>query len=545
MIPMQNLSQEKIDRVLGFLLQLKHTKGVFHGKNFETLPWQTKIITDLYGTLKPNGYRQYKSTYIELPKKQGKSELLAGLGLYHLCADGEWNAEVYGCAADKGQASIIFDVAVDMVDQSPILKRVIKPVISIKRLVYLPTKSFYQVVSAEAYSKHGLNISCCLFDEIHAQPNRDLYDVMTFGSGDARMQPLFFFISTAGDDPDRMSIGWEVHKNAESILLGESNDKTTYAAIWGIDLENKRIWQGRNFIQEKEKINWENKKIWNLVNPSLGETVRDDVLDETYAKIKGRPSEEKLFKQLRLNIWVREKYTNWISVDKWLLNSGIIDINRLKGKRCFGGLDLSSKLDISAFVLIFPPDEDINKYTILPIFWLPEDNLQEIIKRDKIKYDEWVDMDLINLTKGNKIDYHAIVNKIIDLRTIFEIVEIAYDEWNADAVATDLDYEGFDVIPVRQNYQNLSPAMYDIEALIHAVMLNIGNNPVLNWMFGNLQVKMDDNGNIRPAKSIKSGSLNKKGIKKAKIDGISAMITGFCRVFADENANDDYTIHVI
>lgn len=538
------LSQKKINHTLGFLSQLKHTKGIFHGKNFHPLDWQTQIIKDIYGTLKQNGYRQYKNAYIEMPKKNGKSELLAGLGLYHLCADGEWAAEVYGCAADKGQASIIFDVAVDMVDQNPILKKTIKPVISIKRLVFLPTKSFYQVVSAEAYSKHGLNISCCLFDEIHAQPSRDLFDVMTFGSGDARMQPLFFFISTAGNDPDRMSIGWEVHKNAEEILLGESNDKTTYAAIWGLDMENNRIWKGKDFIQEK-KIDWKNRKLWHIVNPSVGNTIREDILEETYNKIKGKGAEEKLFKQLRLNIWTKDKYTNWISIDKWLQNSGIIDISKLKNKICYGGLDLSSKLDISAFVLIFPPDEDIEKYTILPFFWMPEENLNEIIKKDKIKYDEWIEMGLIQLTKGNKIDYHAICNKIIALRSLYQIEEIGYDIWNADAVANDLDFEDFIMVEIRQNYQNLSPTMHDIEGLIFEKMLNHGNNPVLNWMFSNMQVRMDDNGNIRPTKSIKSGSMNKKGIKKLKIDGIVAMIISFCRVFANERQKKEYNIHII
>lgn len=536
-------SQEKVNNVVGFLGELKHTKGIFHGKPFILLPWQHEIVTDLYGTLRHNGYRQYKKCYIELPKKQGKSELLSGLGLYHLCADGEWCAEVYGCAADKGQASIIFDVAVEMVDQNPSLKKVIKPILSVKRLVYLPTKSFYQVLSAEAYSKHGLNVSCCLFDEIHAQPNRELYDVMVHGSGDARMQPMYFFITTAGNDPDRQSIGWEVHKKSENILLGRSNDKITYPAIWGIDIDENRIWTGKKYIKQDDKIDWKNKLLWKQVNPSLGETIRDDVLIETFDEIKGNDAEEKLFKQLRLNIWVKEKYTNWVSIEKWNKNSGIIDLESLKGKPCYGGLDLSRKLDITAFVLIFLPDNDIKKYTIVPTFWLPEDNLSEIIKKDKIKYDEWVNKGLIKLTKGNKIDYHAIVNEILRLRSIFEILEIGYDVWNADAVATDLDDAGIDMVEIRQNYQTLSPIMNDLEALIHAGLLNKGNNEVLDWNFSNLQVKMDDNGNIKPAKSIKSGSMNKKGVQKAKIDGIVAMLNGFCRALSDED--NDYTIHVI
>ena len=180
------------------------------------LPWQDKIIRDVFGTVKKDGYRQYNTAYVEVPKKNGKSELAAAVALYLTCGDGEWGAEVYGCAADRQQASIVFDVAVDMVGQSPALKKRIKPVLSRKRLVYMPTGSFYQVLSAEAYTKHGYNVHGLVFDELHAQPNRRLYDVMTKGGGDARKQPLFFLITTAGTD--RNSICYEVHQKAEDIL---------------------------------------------------------------------------------------------------------------------------------------------------------------------------------------------------------------------------------------------------------------------------------------------------------------------------------------
>lgn len=542
MIFLNNLiiDQSKVDRIVGFIQELKHTKGEFHGKPFLLFDWQYEILKNVYGTIKPNGYRQYRNCYMEMPKKCGKSELLAALGLYQLCADGEWNAEVYGCADDKQQASIIFDVAVEMVDQNKTLKKVIKPIISIKRLVYLPKASFYQVCSAEAYSKHGLNISCCLFDEIHAQPNRELYDVMTFGSGDARTQPLFFFITTAGNDPDRMSIGWEVHKNAEDVLLGKSNDKTTYAAIWGLDPENNRIWTGQNYIQ-KDKIDWQDRKLWHLVNPSIGKTIEIERIYETFDKINGKIAEEKLFKQLRLNIWLTEKYSNWITIDKWLSNSHNLNIEALKYKKCFGGLDLSSKLDISAFVLIFPPDNENDKYTVLPYFWLPQDNISTVSKKDKIKYEEWIEKGLLRTTPGDKIDYHTIVNDILELRKIYDFDEIGFDPWNADAVATDLQYEGLIMVEVRPTYQFMSPVMYDVEALIHSKSLNHMDNEILTWMFNNLRIIMDANGNIKPAKSIKQGSRKETIIKKAKIDGIVAMLTAFCRVFAD-NGNSE--IHI-
>ena len=185
----------KADRTLAFFRELKHTNGQWRGVNFTLLPWQTQAISDVFGTVRDNGFRQYTTAYLEIAKKQGKSELAAGIGLYCLTLDGEWGAEVYGCAADRQQAAIVFDVAVSMVEQNPFLKKNIKIIPSMKRMVYLPTKSFYQVLSAEAYSKHGFNVHCVVFDELHSQPDRGLFDVMTQGSGDARQQPLFFLIT--------------------------------------------------------------------------------------------------------------------------------------------------------------------------------------------------------------------------------------------------------------------------------------------------------------------------------------------------------------
>ena len=276
------------DRAVAFISALKHTKGEWHGKNFELLPWQEKVVRDVFGTVKANGYRQYNTAYIEIPKKQGKSELAAAVALYLLAGDGEWGAEVYGCAADRQQASIVFDVACQMVEQCPALKKRIKPVLSQKRLVYTPLNSFYQVLSAESYTKHGLNVHGVVFDELHAQPNRLLYDVMTHGSGDARKQPLFFLITTAGTD--RNSICWEVHQKAQDILAGRKIDPTFYPVIYGIP----------------DDADWSDEKNWYLANPSLDVTVDIDKLRAAYQSAKDNPAEENLFRQLRLNQWVKQ-----------------------------------------------------------------------------------------------------------------------------------------------------------------------------------------------------------------------------------------------
>ena len=258
------------DRAVAFISALKHTKGEWHGKNFELLPWQEKVVRDVFGTVKENGYRQYNTAYIEIPKKQGKSELAAAVALY-LWLETENGARRYMAALRIGsRLQSCSTLPRQMVEQCPALKKRIKPVLSQKRLVYTPLNSFYQVLSAESYTKHGLNVHGVVFDELHAQPNRLLYDVMTHGSGDARKQPLFFLITTAGTD--RNSICWEVHQKAEDILAGRKFDPTFYPVIYGID----------------DNADWADERNWYKANPSLDVTV-DIENPRCLPECKGQP----------------------------------------------------------------------------------------------------------------------------------------------------------------------------------------------------------------------------------------------------------------
>ncbi len=321
-----------------FFESLRHTKGKFGGEPFVLLPWQRKIIRDVYGTVDPTGRRTYKTVYLEIAKKNGKSELAAGAGLYHTFADGERNGEVYGCAADRSQASIVFDVAVDMIDQQPVLKKRTKLQISHKRLTDRVSGTFYQVLSAEAFTKHGLNVSACIFDELHAQPGRELWDVMTFGAGDAREQPIWWVITTAGDDPDRVSICWEQHEYAKQILAGEVMDPTWYPVIYA--------YEGDDIYNEAN---------WAQANPSLGTTIQIESVREAAQKAKAKPAEERLFRWLRLNQWPTYKLTTWLPLE--LFDSSVGDWNRadLLGKDCYLGIDLSSTTDLTAICALFPP----------------------------------------------------------------------------------------------------------------------------------------------------------------------------------------------
>lgn len=503
--------KSRADKAVAFIQMLKHTKGIWHGKPFILLPWQEKIVRDLFGTIKENGYRQYNYAYVEIPKKQGKSELAAAIALYLMAGDNERGAEVYGCAADRQQASIVFDVAVEMVEQCLALKKRIKPVLSQKRLVYTPLNSFYQVLSAESYTKHGLNIHGVVFDELHAQPNRALYDVMMHGSGDARKQPLFFQITTAGTD--RNSICWEVHQKAEDVLKGRKIDPSFYPLIYGID----------------EKDDWADEKNWYKANPSLDITVDVDKLRTAFLSAKDNPAEENLFRQLRLNQWVKQS-VRWMPMEAWDKCGFPIDSNELLGRECFAGLDLSSSTDITAFVLVFPPKAENDKYIILPFFWIPEDTIRQRVARDHVPYDVWESKSSIMTTDGNVIHYGFIEKFIEELGKKYNIKEIAYDRWGAVQMSQNLEDAGFTIVPFGQGFKDMSPPTKELMKLVLEGKIAHGGNEPLRWMMDNIFVRTDPAGNIKPDKEKST----------ERIDGAVATIMALDRALRHKDTESVY-----
>ena len=473
--------QNRADLAVSFINCLKHTKGQWHGQPFELIDWQEQIIRDVFGILKPNQARQFNTAYIEIAKKQGKSELAAAVALLLTCGDYEHGGEIYGCASDRQQASIVFDVAADMVDQCPALKSRIKPILSQKRLVYKPLGSFYQVLSAEAYTKHGLNVHGVVFDELHAQPNRNLYDVMLHGSGDARKQPLYFLITTAGTD--RHSICWEVHQKAEDILTGRKIDPTFYPVIYGAG----------------ENEDWTDPMVWQKANPSMGITVDIEKIQVACENAKENPAEENLFRQLRLNQWVKQS-VRWMPMEKWDQCDQMIDPDDLLGRECYGGLDLSSSIDITAFVLVFPPKFDDEKYVIMPFFWIPEENIEQRVRRDHVPYDVWEKQNHMHTTEGNVVHYGFIENFIDDLGTKYNIREIAFDRWGAVQMVQNLEGLGFTVVPFGQGFKDMSPPTKELMKLTLEEKLAHGGHPVLRWMMDNIFVRTDPAGNIKPDK---------------------------------------------
>lgn len=500
--------KEYADFAVAFIESLCHTKGTWAGKRFELMDWQEQIIRDLFGILKPNGYRQFNTAYIEIPKKNGKSELAAAVALLLTCGDGEQRAEVYGAAADRQQASIVFDVAADMVRMCPALNKRVKILASQKRLIYEPTNSFYQVLSAEAYSKHGFNIHGVVFDELHTQPNRKLFDVMTKGSGDARMQPLYFLITTAGTDTH--SICYETHQKAKDILDGRKIDPTFYPVIYGAD----------------ENDDWTDPKVWEKANPSLGITVGIDKVRAACESAKQNPSEENSFRQLRLNQWVKQA-VRWMPMDKWDKCAFAVNEEQLEGRVCYGGLDLSSTTDITAFVLVFPPCDEEDKYIILPYFWIPEDTLDLRVKRDHVPYDVWERQGYLQTTEGNVIHYGYIEKFIEKLGERFNIREIAFDRWGAVQMVQNLEGMGFTVVPFGQGFKDMSPPTKELIKLTLEQRIAHGGHPVLRWNMDNIFVRTDPAGNIKADKEKST----------EKIDGAIATIMALDRAIRCGNNN--------
>ena len=516
--------EQKARRAISFIECLKHTKGEFHGKPFALLDWQKRIISDIYGTVRDDkpDTRQYTTAYIEIPKKQGKSELGAALALNQLVNDGEWKAEVYSCAADRQQASIVFEVAADMVRQSPTLSKLIDLIPSTKRMVYKPTGSIYQVLSSEVASKHGFNVSACIFDELHTQPNRALYDVMTQGSGDARKQPLWFLLTTAGTD--RNSICWQVHTKALDIIEGRKQDPRFYPVIFGL----------------KETEDWTKEENWYKANPSLGITIDIEKVRDAYRKALETPADENQFRQLRLNQWVKQS-VRWMPMEKWDACAHDVDPEMLVGRDCYAGLDMASTEDLTSLQMVFPPEGENEPYQVLSYFWMPADNIPLRVKRDHVFYDQWADKGYMKTTEGNVVHYGFIVQFITELGKKYHIQEIAFDRWNASHIAQELEDEGFTMVQFGQGFRDMSNPTKELMRLVLSKEIATDGNPVLRWNIDNIFVRTDPAGNVKIDKQKST----------EKVDGAVALVMGLDRAMKRTGPGtsiydeDDHTLYFI
>lgn len=493
-----------------FERMLVHIEGPLAGQPFVLEPWQRAIVRDLFGRKRAGGLRRYRKLYLEVPRGNGKSTFAAGLALYLLAVDGERSAKVYSAAADRSQAAIVFETAEKMVQASPLLAESIKSYRN-KTMEYRDTGSKYIVLSSDAYTKHGLNPSGIVFDELHAQPNRDLYDVLNTAMG-KRAQPLMIMITTAGYD--RNSICWEQHEYALRVRNGLIDDPTYYAAIYAAD----------------EADDWTAPSTWAKANPNIGVSVREEFLAQECRAALESPAYQNTFRRLYLNQWTQQA-TRWIDMAAWDRCAALLP--DLAGRPCFGGLDLASTTDIAALALVFPPQTAGEPLYVLPHFWIPADNMVERERRDRVPYATWVRQGLIEATPGNVIDYGYIRNAINGLAATYAVQEIAFDPWNATQLSIELAGDGIDMIEMRQGFASLSAPSKELLRLVLSGALAHGGNPVLRWMADNVSARQDPAGNVKPDKAKSTG----------RIDGIAACVMGIGRAMMgkpnEESMYDD------
>lgn len=518
------------DRVCQFFPRYcSHGKGPFAGKPFDPLDYQTQLILrPIFGWVTQAGLRRFTKAYIEIPKKNGKTQLIAGLALYMLLCDNEPGAEVYVAAADREQARILFDAAKAMVEASPALSK--RCVVYRNRIAKADDpQAFFQVLSAEAATKHGPNIYCLIIDELHAQGDRELFETLTRGVI-ARRQPLILLITTAGDDDE--SICYEEYDYAKRVLSGTIEDERHLPVIFEATPEDDP------FAPETLE----------RVNPGLGITIDREQLAGLAREAQHEPRKLNDFIRFHTNRWVNQA-TAWLPIDWWdACAEPLPSDEALKLLPCAAGLDLAQKWDLACFELVFrerlaqPQSVEVltqdqqtgelskamielnYRIILLPFFWIPEDTMYEHEKKDGVPYSLWRKQGLVTATDGPIIDYtriyQDITTKILPRFPRLKQGFVGYDPAFATDIATNLrDRAGVKVLEVLQNYQHLSEPCQIYEALIKAGRVVHGGHRLLRSHVEHVTVKRDDAGRIRPVKPKRAG-------KPKHIDGVVAGLMG-------------------
>jgi len=459
---------------------LKHMEGAMSGKPFMLEPWQQAIVGNLFGWKRPDGTRRYREAFIFIPRKNGKTPLAAGICNYVLFCDREPGAQIYSAAADKDQAALLYRQAKGMIEQEPELANRARVYKALKSISLLEDEgSVYKVLSADADTKHGGNSHLVIVDELHAQPNRDLVDVLQTSMASAnRKQPMMIHITTS--DFHRPSICNEKHDYASKVRDGVIKDYAFLPVIY----------------EAGPKDDWKDPKVWAKANPNLGVSVSLDYLNRECKRAQDTPSYENTFKRLHLNIRT-EQDVRWIQLDAWDRCKGTKTIEKwaedLRGQPCFAGLDLSSTTDLSAFVLYFPENK-----VCLCWCWIPEDNAERRERRDRVPYLTWQREGLIETTPGNVIDYEFLRARINALSREYDIKEIAFDPWNARQLAGQLkDQDGMNLKEFRQGFQSMNEPCKHLEKMIVGGELIHAGHEVLRWNASNATVKTDPAGNIK------------------------------------------------
>ena len=477
------------ERIIHFIQKLKHTKDKWAGKPLLLEPWQMFALFNLFGWKKANGKRRFRIGYIRVARKNGKTAMSAGVGLYGLYAEQITRAEVYSVATTRDQAKLSFNDAAAIVKTTALNKRlkVFRDSIS-----YEATGSFFKPLSADYGVHDGGSPSTVIVDEYHAHKDNGMLDVMISGEA-AREEPMNFIITTAGFNKNYPCYAFD--KTVKQIIEGIIEDDSIFGVIYELD----------------EGDDWKDPKNWIKANPNLGVSVSVDYLEQQVKDAMNRPEAVTNVLTKNLNMWVDAEDT-WIVDEKWMDSSRTTDDSILEGMPCCGGLDLSSVADITAFVLLFKDDNE--RIYLKPYFWIPEESYQEKIRKENVFYAEWVEKGYVRLTPGNVIDYDYIMADITQIAQKYTISSIAYDRWNSSQMVINMQNEGFNMSPFGQGYGSMSAPTKEFEKMILTKNLEHFGNPVLRWMMASVALQRDPAGNIKPDKRKSS----------QKIDGVVASI---------------------
>ncbi len=512
-------SLPRADHVIDFFPRfLRHSKGEFGNHPFELSDWQKFCLSVLFGWLYADTLlRRFIYAYWEVPRKNGKSTFLSGIGLYMFCMDQEPGAEVYSAATKSDQAKIIFSEAQNMVRKSPKLRRHIK--LMGHHLEHPRSSSIFKYISSDAKTQDGLNSHCNLVDEVHAHKDRSLIEVLETGIG-ARRQPLHAEITTAGTDP--YSVCREHHDYSVKVMTGVFDDDTWFAFICSID-------KGDDPFSEIA---------WRKANPNWGVSVRADTFEKIVSKARNNPASLASFKRLRLNVWGQTAEI-WLDKDQWDACEIVYDRESLRGRKCFVGMDLSSVSDITALVLVFPAEYPGDTAKILPFFWVPSGTIDKRAEDRAVPYDQWEELGLIRRTEGGATDYDAIETFILGdddagiegLRHEFEIVEIAYDRMFAGQIIQHLEAHELTCVSMGQGMYGMAAPCRELERLVLKQEIAHEGNPVMTWMISNTSVKTDEHDNKKPIKPDSRKDMR-------KIDGVVAMLMAIGRMISNEPEDD-------
>lgn len=475
-------------RAIHFIEKLKHTKGEWAGQRFRLEPWQQFVLWNIFGWKNADGTRRFRYAYIEIARKNGKTALSAGIGLYMLFADGESRPEVYSAATVKDQAKICFSDAVEIVKATD-LKNYLTPYRN--SIVYELKGGTMKPLSSDYGTHDGLNPSCGIIDEFHAHKDSGMFDVIKSAFG-ARRQPLMFVITTAGFN--KSGVCYAYRENVIKVLRGVNEDDSLFGIIYTLD----------------DKSEWDDPKMWIKANPNLGVSLSADYLADQVKDAKNRPEAVRNVMTKNVDLWVDAERT-WILDDAWQKCIGTTAPADLKGCACWGGLDLSNVSDITAYVLLFHEND---RFQLLPHFWIPEEKMREKIRKENINYDKWVAEGYVTVTPGNVIDYDFVKADILRIVADYDLRTSAYDRWNSSQTIIDLQNEGMECNPFGQGYGSMSAPTKEFEKLVLTGKIEHFGNPVLRWMLASTLVKTDPAGNIKPDKEKST----------QKIDGIVAAI---------------------